>query len=146
MTDLCSPFLLHPSQPVANSPKPFWEQILVPQCVRASAELLSCLAAVFISFELLWLIFSSGSANICDLKPSVTWDAAHRISSISHPSSFLGSLFFPCCIFKAYSSQRDPSDSLLLKCYGFSFKLLRGGGIQTPIFPSISWEAASKMM
>lgn len=65
--DLDIPFLLHPSKQGKKNPNPnhFWQQLLLLQWVRTYADLIFRLAAVPILFWLVWIILSSGAANIC---------------------------------------------------------------------------------
>lgn len=131
MTDLCSPFLLHPSQAARNNPKPLWgADPSASTCENISrASLLLCCSFNFIGAVLAEFLFRHCKHLWLKAKCDFGYCPQDFLHFPLIPIPGILPCFFPCCIFKACSSQRDPNDSLLLKCYGFSFKLLGGGGI-----------------
>lgn len=91
-----------------KQPKPLWRAVgCASMCENTCRScLLPCCSFDFILFY--WIILSSGTANICGLKPSVSLDTAHWISSISqlaayHSPTQSSCLGFPYCIFNVLS-------------------------------------------
>lgn len=130
-SDLCSPFLLHPSQAVTKNPKPLLgADPSASTCENMSrAPLLPCCSFSFIGAGLAEFLFRRCKHLWLKAKCDFGYCPQDFLHFPPFPIPGILPCSFPCCIFKACSSQRDPNDSLLLKCYGFSFKLPGGGGI-----------------